>query len=256
MKTNLWTCTNEFLEAFKRDFDEKYIDLYRNFDRDGIKKLFENDQVYEINSEFEYQLLKPGDEVHNTIAVYSALDWLTPVQATQEEMWFTMLNTVYLDYLLASLKQVANHQKFDQHIKNYIFFYGSTIRAQLTQRLSKYWWVGKRLYDAQNPDPYWLIRFFCGLDMSGKAIIFFASKLTNNQDIALGIVEGIYERQDKVKNVKETYSYINKHFNMIGGVKVLDIMSRDEIKRETMNFIDYFTANPHTLPTRTRQILI
>ena len=139
MKTKLRTCTNEFLEAFKRDFDEKYLDLYRNLDRAAIQKLFENDEIYEINHEFEYQLLKPGDEVHNTIAVYSALNWLTPVQATQEEMWFTMLNTVYLDYLLASLKQVANHQNFDQHIKNYLFFYGSTIRAQLTQRLSKYW---------------------------------------------------------------------------------------------------------------------
>lgn len=173
-------------------------------------------------------------------------------------MWFTMLNTVYLDYLLASLKQVANHQNFDQHIKNYLFFYGSTIRAQLTQRLSKYWWVGKRLYDEQNADtdPYWLIRFFCELDLSGKAISFFASKLTNNQDIALGIVEGIYARRDRVKNVKETYSYINKHFNMIGGVKVLDIMTRAQVKQETMDFIDYFTANPHTLPAKNRQIII
>lgn len=33
MKTKLRTCTNEFLEAFKRDFDEKYLDLYRNLDR-------------------------------------------------------------------------------------------------------------------------------------------------------------------------------------------------------------------------------
>ncbi|MGJ3951477.1 DUF6339 family protein, partial [Limosilactobacillus mucosae] len=94
MKTKLRTCTNEFLEAFKRDFDEKYLDLYRNLDRAAIQKLFENDEIYEINHEFEYQLLKPGDEVHNMIAVYSALNWLTPVQATQEEMWFTMLNTV------------------------------------------------------------------------------------------------------------------------------------------------------------------
>lgn len=124
--------------------------------------------------------------------------------------------------------------------------------------MSKYWWVGKRLYDEQNADtdPYWLIRFFCELDLSGKAISFFASKLTSNQDIALGIVEGIYARRDRVKNVKETYSYINKHFNMIGGVKVLDIMTRAQVKQETMDFIDYFTANPHTLPVKNRQIII
>ena len=57
MKTKLRTCTNEFLEAFKRDFDEKCLDLYRNLDRAAIQKLFENDEIYEINHEFEYQLL-------------------------------------------------------------------------------------------------------------------------------------------------------------------------------------------------------
>lgn len=39
MKTKLRTCTNEFLEAFKRDFDEKYLYLYRNLDRAAIQKL-------------------------------------------------------------------------------------------------------------------------------------------------------------------------------------------------------------------------
>ena len=52
MKTKLRTCTNEFLEAFKRDFDEKYLDLYRNLDRAAIQKLFENDGDLKILQRF------------------------------------------------------------------------------------------------------------------------------------------------------------------------------------------------------------
>ena len=51
------TCDEEFLEEVKRDFDTKYIDLYRNLDKKGIQELFNNDFVYDTSLEFDYQEL-------------------------------------------------------------------------------------------------------------------------------------------------------------------------------------------------------
>ena len=61
------TCDEEFLEEVKRDFDTKYIDLYRNLDKKGIQELFNNDFVYDTSLEFDYQELSntlPNSEIY------------------------------------------------------------------------------------------------------------------------------------------------------------------------------------------------
>ncbi|MEI2414518.1 hypothetical protein V8V50_11580 [Ligilactobacillus salivarius] len=54
LKIKAKTCDENFLEEIKRNFDTKYIDLYRNFDKKGIQELFNNELVYDIEHEFEY----------------------------------------------------------------------------------------------------------------------------------------------------------------------------------------------------------
>ena len=126
MKIKAKTCDENFLEEIKRNFDTKYIDLYRNFDKKGIQELFNDELVYDIEHEFEYlELFDPksfSDLFTNNIKkTYESLKFLTPVQASREEFWFTMINTIYLDYLLSYLKTVSNRKDFDQKIKNSIF---------------------------------------------------------------------------------------------------------------------------------------
>lgn len=259
MKVKIKTCDEVFLEEVKRNFDIEYIDLYRNLDKAGIQKLFANEFVYETPYEFEYRELTdnlPYNElyIHNIKATYEPMKFLSPVQATREEMWFTMINTVYLDYLLDYLQTVTQYKNFDDKIKNAIFYNGSNIRNQLIQRISRYWWMGYRTYDDQNKqNPYWLTEFFFDSDGAGKSIAFFASKLTNNKEIALGIIEGIYFSQDKVRNRKEIYAAVNKYLNAMGGVRILDVMSRAEIKHETLKYIDYIVANPELTPIKDRK---
>lgn len=56
------------------------------------------------------------------------MKFLTPAQASREEFWFTMINTVYLDYLLDYLKTVSDRKDFDQKIKNSIFIIAQLLR--------------------------------------------------------------------------------------------------------------------------------
>lgn len=258
MKIRAKTCDENFLEEIKRNFDTKYIDLYRNFDKKGIQKLFDNELVYDIEHEFEYlELFDPKSFsdlfINNTKNTYEALKFLTPAQASREEFWFTMINTVYLDYL----KTVSNSKNFNEKIKNSIFYNSSNIRAQVIQRISRYWWLGYKTYDEKNTsNPYWLTEYFFEYDGSSKIISFFSSNLTNNKDIALGIIEGIKNRDDKVINNRWTYLTMNKYFNAMGGVRILDIMTREEIKEETMKHIDYIVENPELLSVEDRKRVI
>lgn len=152
LKIKAKTCDENFLEEIKRNFDTKYIDLYRNFDKKGIQELFNDELVYDIEHEFEYlELFDPksfSDLFTNNIKkTYESLKFLTPVQASREEFWFTMINTIYLDYLLSYLKTVSNRKDFDQKIKNSIFYNTSITKAQTMQRISRYWWLGYKTYD-------------------------------------------------------------------------------------------------------------
>lgn len=80
--------------------------------------------------------------------------------------------------------------------------------------------------------------------------------MTNNKDIALGIIEGIKNRNDKIVNNRWAYLIMNKYFNAMGGVRIIDIMTREEIKKETMKYIDYIVENPELLSLEERKGII
>src|SRR5699024_12137671 len=88
--------------------------------------------------------------INNIKSIYESVIFLTLVQVCREEFWFTMINTIYLDYLLDYLKTVSDRKDFYQKIKNSIFYNSSITKAQTIQRISRYWWLGYRTYDEKN----------------------------------------------------------------------------------------------------------
>ena len=90
-------------------------------------------------------------------------------------------------------------------------------------------------------------------------VYFFHHKFdipsTNNVKF-FGIIEGIYLSRDKVINRKETYATVNKYFNAMGGVRILDIMTREEVKKETIEYINYIVENPELIPVKDRKRII
>lgn len=101
-----------------------------------------------------------------------------------------------------------------------------------------------------------MTEYFFEYDGSSKIISFFSSNLTNNKDIALGIIEGIKNKDDKIINNRWTYLTMNKYFNAMGGVRIIDIMTREEIKKETTKYIDSIIENPELLSVEDRKRII
>lgn len=71
-------------------------------------------------------------------------------------------------------------------------------------------------------------------DIHGKAYSFFASTFTNNKKIGLGIMEGVMLSQEHFKNIQYTYAYVNKCSNALGGVKILDVLTREQVRDMTV----------------------
>lgn len=238
-------CSDDFLEIFKTNFDY-YIDLYINKDIDGLDSLFNIENIREGNIEIDYTPLKTTNECvnpekENIKIIYDTLKQLTPVQASQEKLWVAMYNTYYREHLFDYIDQNINHKNFDTKLKSSIIFTSSQSRSLIVQNIARMWWLGYYLYDEENKkNPYSLLDFYTdSTDIIGRSTIFFSSNFVNNINLRLGIVEGIKELVECkiIKQEREYYKEITKYFNLIGGVRILDFMTREEVKLETIDFI-------------------
>lgn len=242
--------TEEFIEAFGRELEEEYEELYRTGNKNALLEIFEKAPKYEVTIPGMLKELKvPNDYITNTKIIYDSLRELTPAQASKESLWFSLANTFYLDY---TLKLLSSNDR--TKVKNALFI--KVKREQLIQCISKYWWLGYLLCDEESDSPYELMEFFCSQSTMGKVISFFSSKLTSNKQITLGIVQGIKDRKDVIKNLWASYAFINEHFNNIGGVKILDLLTREEIYYETIDFIDKIVEDPFKIPSIKRNKIL
>lgn len=237
-------CTKEFLEYYKTNFEE-FLPLYLNKDIDNLNELFSDKNIYEGSIEFEYVPLLLNDahgknDRENIKILYNSLKHLTPVQATYESLWVAMINTIYRDYLFNFIDDVKNKKNASRSIKNSILFSYGIRRSCIVQKLSLLWWIGYFTYDDTNTeDPFELTDFYAQRDIQGKTTAFFSSKFNSNKDLALGIISGIKEMTEKgiIENKREHYVTAAKYFNIIGGIKILDTMTREEIKNITIQKI-------------------
>lgn len=71
-------------------------------------------------------------------------------------------------------------------------------------------------------------------DIHGKAYSLFASTFTNNKKIGLGIIAGVRLSQEHFKNIQYAYAYVDKYFNALGGVKNLDVLTREQLRDMTI----------------------
>ncbi|MEL0452287.1 DUF6339 family protein (plasmid) [Lactococcus lactis subsp. lactis] len=265
--TKIRYCSEDFLTLYKANFEVEYLPLYLSGNKTEILSLFNDDIAFEGDLEFEYKRLYQSYEFdsgseyirENSKLVYSMLKGLTRTQATKEELWFTLINTVFIDYLMDYIRTIKGDKNIAQKIKNAIFFNHGNVRSLVVQHLAKYWWIGFRTYDEFNSsNPYWLTDFFTELDPSGKAVTFFASKFTNNPNFALGITEAvkISSEEGKVRNRKEAYSFINEHFNFVGGVRILDMMTREEVKSESLQVIEDLINGVVDVPLAKKKLIL
>lgn len=242
-------CTDGFLMEFKVNFD-RYIPLYKNKDKEKLDRLFSIRNVKEGNLDFEYIPLKASKdsenpEKYNIKIVYESLKQLTPAQAVQEKLWVAMYNTYYQDHLFDYIDSIKKGKNFEKRLKSSIVYTWGVNRSKIVQNVARMWWLGYYLYDEENKkDPYALLDFYTSTtDIVGKSTVFFSSNFTNNKDLTLGILEGLKELVDQgiIYNKREYYNQINKYFNLIGGVRLLDFMSRAEAKDETIKYLLEYT---------------
>ena len=237
--------TDEFLKEFKNEFLVKYAHLYKSNDMDKLKAIFTDpNHVIETNIEYKYEPLEvepkeyDADIVRRNIRrVWESLKVLTPVQAEMEKIWVALAHTDYLDYQMGIFNsQIANpdnKKREESSLKSRTIFVNGAKRSLAIHNLAILWWLTYYFRDDQNTEaPYHLIDFFVSTPYRGNAVALLSSNIISNKEIALGILEAVkvlIEKEGMVVN-RFPYSEAGKILNEVGGVRILDTLTREEVK--------------------------
>ena len=237
--------TDEFLKEFKNEFLVKYAHLYKSNEMDKLKSVFSDpNHVIETHIEYEYEPLEiepkeyDADIVRRNIRrVWDSLKVLTPVQAEMEKIWVALAHTDYIDYQMGIFNsQIANpnnKKREESSLKSRTIFVNGAKRSLAIHNLAILWWLAYYFRDDQNIEaPYHLIDFFVSTPYRGNAVALLSSNIISNKEIALGILEAVkilIEEEGMVVN-RFPYSEAGKILNEVGGVRILDTLTREEVK--------------------------
>ncbi|MDU2062617.1 MAG: DUF6339 family protein [Veillonella sp.] len=242
--------TDEFLKEFKNEFLVNYAHLYKSNDMDKLKSVFSDpNHVIETHIEYEYEPLEvepkeyDADIVRRNIRrVWDSLKVLTPVQAEMEKIWVALAHTDYIDYQMGIFNsQIANpdnKKREESSLKSRTIFVNGAKRSLAIHNLAILWWLAYYFRDDQNIEaPYHLIDFFVSTPYRGNAVAILSSNIISNKEIALGILEAVkvlIEEEGMVVN-RFPYSEAGKILNEVGGVRILDTLTREEVKAILIN---------------------
>lgn len=237
--------TDEFLKEFKNEFLVNYAHLYKSNDMDKLKSVFSNsNHLIETSIEYKYEPLEvepkeyDADIVRRNIRrIWESLNVLTPVQAEMEKIWVALAHTDYLDYQMgifnSQITNPDNKKHEESSLKSRTIFVNGAKRSLAIHNLSILWWLAYYFRDDQNiENPYHLIDFFVSTPYRGNAVALLSSNIISNKEIALGILEAVkilIEEEGMVVN-RFPYSEAGKILNEVGGVRILDTLTREEVK--------------------------
>lgn len=227
--------SQEAINDIKLNFD-RYKDHFIDATNEWFRKEFEkNNWIHEskiqcTDFEMDYSEDYNISDRKNVEIVYDALRDLNPVFASDERLWAGMLFTQFWKYVqYRRRKELQSGNR--QDVLNSFFFMRGTRRSSFINCLSRLWWTGHLLYDSSNENHYKAVDLICERAYSSNIVLFSSNNFTANKNLALGVMDCIAERKSAGEEIGR-YHFVeaNKYLNCIGGVSLLDTISREEAK--------------------------
>lgn len=187
-----------------------------------------------------FELTMPSNgklfDLENTEKVYSAFQNLPLAYAADERLWVYLTHTSCWEYMLKRWNPKSKNNK-KQFINERYFFATNTSRAIVRNGLARLWWYGYLTYDDKRDDPYELTKHMLSkLDIA-------QSLLERSVSHVPAVMNGVLEVLDEKAKCNEPFDQRQKfrdlmmYINHIGGVKVLDMLNKDDLKEIVRNKI-------------------
>jgi len=222
------TCEPIFLLDYKAKFFSEYKEYYLSKDKEKLLALFDDELVYELSNDYEYQALSVKDsEASNIEKVYKSLSSLNRRNAVNEELFFTMIHTYYLDYLLEYIEVNGI-----EDIQDLIFFKGDTIDALFKQLLSKYYWLG---YFFKEDKEGLYLEVYLSNDLDEKIKLIVGHNFYHIEGLLFKVVKSL--KDNELSNI-DAYRYLNQRLDHLSSILVIDLLDDQELNAYIESFVE------------------
>ena len=182
-------------------------------------------QDFELNYDDDFNV----SDRKNIKILYAALKDLSPANALDERLWAGMLFGQLWNYV--QYRRVNELSSGDEYkiLSSFLYMQGKK-RSCFLNCLSRLWWAGHLLYDSSNTNRYAAIDLITESAFASNLMLLSSNNFMSNKCLALGVMDCIINRKNKGEKIGR-YHYVEatKYLNSIGGIVLLDMMSREEV---------------------------
>jgi len=213
----------------------KYKKHFKDSNNDWfLEKFKKRGWIHESKIQCEDFALDMSDDYNisdrkNVEIIYEVLRDLSPALASDGRLWAGMLFCQFWDFVKYRRKKEIDSEN-ERAILNSFLFMRGTKRSCFMNCLSRLWWTGYLLYDEKMEDHYHAVDLICKNAYASNLLLFSSNNFVSNKNLALGVLDCIQQRKDAGENIGR-YHYVeaNKYINCIGGIALLDSMTREEV---------------------------
>lgn len=193
-------------------------------------------------------------DLENAIIVHRALQQLTPVQARDPRLWTRLTHVECWDYMRARWdieRNGSDQDKAEKFIVRRYFVASNESRALVRNGLARLWWYGYLSHDANRKNPYELTGvLLSSLDITQTILERSLGRVpaVNHgflEFLLLHKAELIGPGDDKRLRVRQ----LAKYLNLIGGVTLLDCLTKSEVMSQLQKEFDRIMAEQKALTT-------
>jgi Family of unknown function (DUF6339) len=194
-----------------------------------------------FDSKLSYKIASLNPEakfdLDNAISLHSALP-LTRVQAADERLWVYLSLVTYWDYTFRRWNIDFNLDKESSQRTTVLTRYAMLLDSQsdrplLRNAISRLWWVTEMTIDYNRKDKYELTKIILSNTDVYQQVM--ERSFSRNEVVIRAILELFSELGEEVYLKKRFYRNILKEFNAIGGVVMLDLLTKEELKEYVRN---------------------
>ena len=228
----------------KHNMERIYTHYFQDETNEWMEREYGSDPFTEFMEVPDFELaeidaMSIGEvDFENCKILYSNLRSLSESQCSDERLWAGLCNSTFYSYMRRryhySSKQLKKKETDASAIVSRFFFSGGIRSGFFRNGLAKCWWVGRATFD-QNSDNH-----FARLDVIGPndlatkvSDIFYSNTFASNSTILAGICDALkyFSDHGQVLDEKKHVRAAMQYLNAVGGVTLLDVLSREEICR-------------------------
>ncbi len=172
------------------------------------------------------------NDLLNTKLVFSALQHLTPLQASDPRLWAYLSHASQWSYMRKRwpVEQYLGKPRFREIVQERYLFMPDRSRALIRNGIARLWWYGYCSFDETRKDPYELTSVLLkNLDVTQSIL---ERAFSRNTEVTRALLSVLLEREQNGKAfyVRDKVRDLAKYIVQIGGVTIVDALDAVDLR--------------------------